>query len=315
MPRAKRPTSTENYGPVDAEARGPARVARTRVAATPQTRSSVSEKTMTSDPKSPAASTRDPVLEASQTSRLTMEALLRQMLPPGIGLGLGFSPELERRDKPAERAVGLAKRSREFDLGRQCAVQALREVGWQAAPPTMAEPPELTQVVGVNADRSPAWPTGFVGSISHSRRWVCAVAANSANYRSLGLDTESLMPAATRALVQGEVGAEEEWALLGHALPAERAVTMLFSAKEAFFKLWYPLTRRLLSFHEVRLVSVTSDAAFRPTPHSPLQSRFWLSLIRDPDGHSAEKRLTSQVLADWLTDDVVTAAWLTVEPK
>src|SRR4051812_2128234 len=61
-----------------------------------------------------------------------------------------FSEELE----VVSRAV--AKRKREFALGRMCAHRALSALGVPACGLPMA------------ADRSPVWPSGIVGSITHS---------------------------------------------------------------------------------------------------------------------------------------------------
>src|SRR5437763_335927 len=77
---------------------------------------------------------------------------------------------------PEERACiarAVPKRRAEFATGRVCARQALERLG-VAVGPLLPHP-----------DRSPAWPPGIVGSISHTDGY-CAVAVAEAT-RALGI--------------------------------------------------------------------------------------------------------------------------------
>jgi 4'-phosphopantetheinyl transferase EntD len=210
----------------------------------------------------------------------------------------------------------MLRRQREFARGRHCAVQALQQVGWRSTESLVADaarelgPAVGGPAVGVNPDRSPVWPAGYVGSISHSRHWVCAVAAATADYRGVGLDTEVLIPAATRDLVREEVASEQEWALLQSYLPAAQAVTTLFSAKESFFKLWYPLTQQFLNFRDVELQAVAPVASARASSVAPDEPRIVLGLTHRPGNGQTLVADFHEVHARWVGDDVITLTWL-----
>jgi len=130
-------------------------------------------------------------------------------------------------------------RSREFAAGRECARRALTHFGIEGLP------------VLVAPDRTPVWPAGFVGSITHTRGFAAAVAGERSRFRGLGIDSE----------VTGEVGKELWPKICGaqerlwlESLPcAERgaAATLVFSAKEAYYKCCYPITGERPGFHEV----------------------------------------------------------------
>jgi 4'-phosphopantetheinyl transferase EntD len=136
----------------------------------------------------------------------------------------------------------VPKRVREFAAGRMCARQAMGRYG-------------ISQfVLRAAADRQPLWPDTLVGSISHTTGFCVAVVGRKADWLALGLDTEV-------------VGAppEEVWSTICgpgdiawcNALPPDgraAAVTLVFAAKEAFYKCQYPLTGEWLDFHDLSVV-------------------------------------------------------------
>jgi len=140
-------------------------------------------------------------------------------------------------------AKASAPRLQEFAAGRACARAALSALGWSAGP------------ILVGADRSPVWPPGFAGSISHTMGYCLAVAAKrsdaGAAIRSLGVDAET-MGSVTSDLWPHLMRDEE----VNHLLrlgEAEQAVhaSLIFSAKEAFYKAQYPLTHGWINFEDV----------------------------------------------------------------
>lgn len=140
---------------------------------------------------------------------------------------------------PAER------RQREFEAGRSCAQAALRDA-------------HVEGFVGRNEDRSPAWPTGTVGSIAHCAHLAVAVAAADTDLLGLGVDVED----------QGVVSDELIPILL---TPAERSsmtrsatdLTALFSMKEAAYKCWYPATAVVLDFVDIEVTVDPVTSTFR----------------------------------------------------
>jgi 4'-phosphopantetheinyl transferase EntD len=136
-----------------------------------------------------------------------------------------------------------SKRSREFSAGRAGAHGLLESWG-------------ETEQVGVADDRSPIWPSGYVGSISHSDQWVWASVAQRSSIRSIGVDTETVVDSQTRNEIQREIATLEEWAIARALnLDPETTFTILFSAKESFYKCWYPETQNYFEFCHAGLVS------------------------------------------------------------
>ncbi len=137
-------------------------------------------------------------------------------------------------------ASAVAERRREFGTVRHCARRALREIG---VPPVPILP---------DADGAPRWPAGVVGSMTHCTGYRAAVVARSRTLRSVGVDAEPdrALPAEVLDLiVQGEE--RDQLRALADAYPTRHWGTILFCAKEAIFKAWFPITRHWLDFLDV----------------------------------------------------------------
>jgi 4'-phosphopantetheinyl transferase EntD len=130
------------------------------------------------------------------------------------------------------------KRLREFAGGRVCARRVLAELGHDGF------------ALRRGADRRPIWPDGIVGSITHSSGYCAAAAAPARIFRAIGLDAERV--GVERGLwPQICLPAEIEWL---ESLPAElrtTAATLIFSAKEAFYKCLCGAGGGWLDFHDV----------------------------------------------------------------
>lgn len=180
---------------------------------------------------------------------------------------------------PPALQTAIPRRQSEFLAGRACAAFALGGAG----------SPVLT--VDINPDRSPVWPAGFVGSISHAGTEVCAVAANKAQYSLLGLDLERLMPDAQAVEIADIILTREEARLRPATMTHAQFVTLVFSAKESLYKAIYPKLQRILDFHEVTLTAVspqTVDLVLNTPPpnlparyraHAHLAADHWLTLV------------------------------------
>jgi 4'-phosphopantetheinyl transferase EntD len=193
---------------------------------------------------------------------VVLASLFRQ---PVAAFELRGPLDAERALLPQELACVLRaapKRRSEFAGGRACAHAALAQL-------SMADVPLL-----VGADREPLWPTGATGSITHTSGFCAAVLASKEHVESLGIDAE--IRTAVRRELWRQVITSEERAWL-ESLPTSRAADMasvLFGAKESFFKCQYPLTRQWLGFADVS-VSI-EGATFSVSPRKPVQlaSRF-----------------------------------------
>jgi 4'-phosphopantetheinyl transferase EntD len=160
----------------------------------------------------------------------------------------------------AQVTDAVVERRREFATVRHCARRALVELGF---PPTPILP---------DADRVPRWPLGTVGSMTHCGGYRAAAVARSEELAGIGIDAEphAAIPDGALDLVVRE---EERAPLraLGLTRPDLHWDRILFCAKEAVYKAWFPLTRRWLDFAEVS-TSVDPDGTFAarlrvPSPH------------------------------------------------
>jgi 4'-phosphopantetheinyl transferase EntD len=149
------------------------------------------------------------------------------------------------------RALGSAveKRRREFITGRACARAALEQLG--VAPAAIASGPS----------GEPLWPAGVVGSITHCRGYRACAVARQTHVPSLGIDVEPHEPLASGILAA--VSSVRERRMLTRLRLDGCGDKLLFCAKEAVYKAWFPLTGRQLGFEDVDLSISSSDEAFR----------------------------------------------------
>jgi 4'-phosphopantetheinyl transferase EntD len=143
---------------------------------------------------------------------------------------------------PAEEpliARSVAKRRSEFVTVRHCARVALGELGVAPAPILKGDKGE------------PCWPAGVVGSLTHCEGYRGAVVGRAGEVRSVGIDAEPHGDLPDGVLDAVSLPAERtELAVLFNGLHWDR---LLFCAKEATYKAWFPLTRRWLGFEDAHI--------------------------------------------------------------
>src|SRR3954464_5056026 len=124
---------------------------------------------------------------------------------------------------PVEAAAvrgAVAARVAEFAAGRVAARRALKSLGVSSV------------ALRVGARRMPEWPPGVVGSITHCAGLAAATVGRAQEWWALGIDAG---PAgALEPDVRDVVTTPVERAALGDPLDA----TIVFCAKEAFYKCW-----------------------------------------------------------------------------
>jgi 4'-phosphopantetheinyl transferase EntD len=109
-------------------------------------------------------------------------------------------------------------------------------------------------------DRTPVWPEGVVGSITHSGDFAAAAVAWAADVAGLGIDSEQIIDqAAARDIAAICMVDEATLFSAAHGRSFCEFCTLIFSAKEAVFKCLFPLTRNFLEFSDVRITSLDWD--------------------------------------------------------
>lgn len=140
------------------------------------------------------------------------------------------------------------RRQAEFQAGRELAAALLAAAG---SPITH---------VGVAPDRAPIWPDGYIGSISHSRLLVGVAVARRQDVRALGIDIEAIATEREVEAIESVCMRPEEHDIDTGALTRAQFATLLFSAKEAFYKCMHPLTRVEFDFTDVSVTRIDPAA-------------------------------------------------------
>lgn len=168
----------------------------------------------------------------------------RGLFPEGIipfftqhrrGVEVLLPPEVE-----IAAAYG-SKRLSDFCTGRYCLRSCTNILGYNG-------------VILIGERGMPILPPGIVGTVSHAKVLSGAVAALADDFRSVGLDIES----------NGRIN-RDMWHLLFNDVESDfldslsaddqsLTATKYFSAKEAFYKMQYPISGMYLDFHDVEIL-------------------------------------------------------------
>jgi 4'-phosphopantetheinyl transferase EntD len=184
---------------------------------------------------------------------MTLTKLMSSVLPATGDLACaelysdppGLAPMAEEEPLIAK---SVAKRRNEFITVRYCARIALGELGFPPVPILKGDKGE------------PCWPDGVVGSLTHCAGFRGAVVGRDGAVRSVGVDAEphDVLP---------------DGVLDAISLPAERTELaalpagahwdrILFCAKEATYKAWFPLTKRWLGFEDAHIIFDVDKSGF-----------------------------------------------------
>ncbi len=144
------------------------------------------------------------------------------------------------------------KRMQEFCTVRACAGAALSRLG-------IARLPLVPSTHGAST-----WPSGVVGSMTHTVGYCAAAVARSTACLAVGIDAEPNV-ALPNTILSGVVASEEEerqFFSLMRIEPAVAWIRLLCSAKESLYKAWYPIGRRRLGFEAVSVALDLTKASF-----------------------------------------------------
>ena len=210
-------------------------------------------------------------MNSIETNPANLSPRLRELFPQGAltaelreaGVAGALYPEEARHVHKA-----VPKRVEEFAAGRLCARLLLHELGIHEF------------AIEVGAHRQPLWPDELVGSITHTTGFCAAVVAPKKCLRSVGIDTE--IAGSVRTTLWRSICTPAETTWLGSLPESEQlaAATLIFSAKEAFYKSQFALTQERLGFQ---------DVSVRLSEWGEKRGAFWISANRgiDLDRHVA----------------------------
>ncbi len=166
---------------------------------------------------------------------------LRQYLPTEVAWSTGKIVDLQGYLFDVEKSfIGPAvkKRRQEFRAGRTCARNALK---------SLARPEEP---IVIRPDRSPYWPVGTVGSITHSNSWAAAIVGDSHTFLGLGIDiTESqVLDRKFHHIILTDYERRKFCRQLISNSELLDMACVIFAIKEAIFKAVFPVTGIMFDF-------------------------------------------------------------------
>ena len=177
----------------------------------------------------------------TSSATASLAGRLTGLLPHGVAV----AETIENAPRPC---TPRERRTRDFDRGRACARRALADLGVQAT--SIPRGPR----------GEPQWPTGIVGTITHTDDYAAAVAAPRSLLRGIGIDAEQRDRIADDVLDVIATSGERDWIrTAGRAMPW---ALVLFSAKESVFKACFEVVG-WIDFQEARVQIDASRERFR----------------------------------------------------
>lgn len=153
---------------------------------------------------------------------------------------------LEKISAPVHIQRSVLKRQCEYFHGRLAARYALLASGLNETD------------VGCNAQRAPIFPAAVVGSISHTHSIAIAAVMPAPQWNGLGVDIEQCIAEKDLADIAPIFLDAEETVLRSAPLSHAMAATLVFSAKESFYKAVSRHCGRVLEFSALRLHAIDS---------------------------------------------------------
>ena len=166
-----------------------------------------------------------------------------------LALVVNGAPHARLLTEESELADSMSsQRLMDFTSGRHSAHIAQRLLGLEEQP-----------ILRVN--RSPLWPPGQCGSISHCREW--AFAGVSTQFRSIGVDIEAI-DRITNKLFPTLFRPDE---IDAFNTQPDTAAAITFSAKEAGYKAIFPIGATFIGFQEASIKLDWAHQQFRIQYH------------------------------------------------
>ena len=148
-------------------------------------------------------------------------------------------------------AHAVESRRRQYVAVRCCARACLARLGY-------ARVPILPGVGG-----APTWPAGVLGSMTHCAGYAAAAVGPLSRISAIGIDAEPDAPLPEGVLDLVATPAERDRLAVTQLEPdSPNWDRLLFSAKEAVYKAWFPLTGEWLDHEEVEILFDPQDGTF-----------------------------------------------------
>jgi 4'-phosphopantetheinyl transferase EntD len=182
-------------------------------------------------------------------------ALVAGLLPDYVAVAEGVIADSQADLWPEEAAYianAVEKRRKEFACGRSFVRRCFRALGRPEGP------------LPASPDRSPRWPEGLVGSITHTDTYCAAAVARTDDIEGIGIDIEEFsrfQPELLRyVLSSGDI---TTGTLRGLRPSVENYFgAALFSAKETFYKCIYSIAQTHLDFDDVGIEFIDGSDRF-----------------------------------------------------
>lgn len=216
-------------------------------------------------------------------------ATLRSRLPDGVLLETSAVHDATGEicaEEQAMVATAVDSRRFEFSSARVLAHKILNQLGRNQGP-LLSHP-----------DRSPAWPQGVLGSLSHSRTQCAAlIAEQKPQLLGLGVDVEDLRP--MKPNLFAEILTRAEMECMTSTVPENLHVAhvlTIFGIKEAVYKAMLPLGNQGLGFHAMEVDVLSDPLQPKVRPLADLQQRLPLGCLLQVLHHRQDKILLSVVI-------------------
>ena len=163
---------------------------------------------------------------------------------------------------PESLSSAVLKRRAEYLAGRISAQTLLVKEGFYKR-------------VALCSDRSPKWPEGWNGSISHTDQCAIAVISPQLMGFAVGIDIENLIPEIIRDAADMFTTKKEQKYLIKSGIDYNIALLIAFSAKESLYKALYPTVRIFFGF-ECAIITDINDqyGTFTLQLTTPLANKF-----------------------------------------
>ncbi len=153
--------------------------------------------------------------------------------------------------QPLQSKLWSNKRKAQYLAGRLAAREALHSIG--------SPKPDIPIPSGHH--REPLWPQNTLGSISHAEGFSVATAMNDGNFISngIGLDVQEIISDTDLDLLSPSVLTTTDRLIYeAHStgLSRNQIFTLIFSAKESFFKAAYGSVREYFNFDAVSVCDI-----------------------------------------------------------